>query len=221
MAFEDEVREFYRQARQSAVEGASQLAARSRRAAIPRLQLAGRLGSPVQEFTFQEIERGAQEALAPQLSDIGQREATTLSELARIREQRRQAYEESLRKADEARRARKKGLLGSLAPLVGAGLGALLTAPVGGIGAGTGAAIGASLGGAAGSLYSGGQGGGDFRMPSFEDEGSYRQRLLNASAYSLQDVVKTGVSDFDVHRIARRPSFRRRLDLLPEFGFGG
>lgn len=214
MAFEDEVREFFRRARESAIEGAAQLGARSRRAAIPRLQLAGRLGSPVQEFTFGEIERGTQEALAPQLAEIGQREAGTLAEFARIREEQRQAEIERQRQEEAARRARRRGLLASILQTVGTtalpffipGLGLGAKFALSGLGA---------LSGAGGLALALGE---RERRKAAETSESEGLPALSAPRPSFPGVIETGVSDSDLAFLRRRPKFRRRLDIsgLPE-----
>lgn len=142
MATLAEVRSFFGQARGAAVEAAERRAGRARRAAAPRLQAMGRLGSPIQEFTFAEIERATQEALAPQLAQLGVQEAGLLTQVSE--------REAARKEREEARRAaRRGGLLRAGLELGGLALPFLL--PGGG-----GAAAG--LGATAASRFFGGRG---------------------------------------------------------------
>lgn len=157
MALEDELRALFAQQRTTARAGIEEQAARARRRAINRAALMGRTGSPIQEFTTGEIERGTASAIGQSEAEIAGRETQSLLQARQIAmEEERYRQEKELAE----KQARRRRLLGSILS-IGGGIatgavfggvpGALLAGGLGGLGAifggEEGAGVGAQLGG--------------------------------------------------------------------------
>lgn len=121
----EEVRALFEEARKGVREEIGELGVEARGRAARRAALTGRRFQPVQEWTFSDIERGMQKALAGEMGRLGTEEAQLYSRIAEAEKERvsRESYAKQMRGAMNL--ASILGLVGQTLPWALPGIGKL------------------------------------------------------------------------------------------------